>query len=211
MTDKQRRAQLAKVVRRLKATKKGYDLESENWREIMAMLAELDVDLRPEPKPQPQVPMLGPVYPGGPSLLKVSLTHKTSGLDFYPAVDTAWTAGQKVIAPEDGKVTRHSGGESGGYSVYIEGRSGLRYYFTHLNPQRRPLGPVRKGDFVGTVGSPRRFPAQRIAHAHVGVNIEQLVGKGRQLKYGTTGRGPDYTGPPGPPSPPVGEQLAGLL
>jgi hypothetical protein len=171
------------------------------------MLDELDDDLKPDPPPS--LPSLGPVVVGGPNFLKFSLTHQTSGLPLYPALDTAWVAGQKVIAPEAGTITKHSGGPSGGYSVYLQGRSGFKYYFTHLNSEGRAgvNTKVDKGDKIVTVGSPSRFPAQRIAHSHIGINVESRLGKGRQLKYGANGNGPDYTN--GAPS--VGEQLEKLL
>jgi len=202
MTDKQKL--LDRAIARLKLTKKGYNKEGGHWKAAMDALSELSRKLTPT---TPKVPALGPVSPGGSPLTKLALTHQTSGLPLYPAVDTAFEAGTKIIAPEAGIVTRHSGGESGGYSVYLSGDSGLRYYFTHLNPERATVGRrVAKGGIIGTVGDPRRFPAQRIAHAHVGVNIEKLPGSqaGRQLKYGEKGNGPDYTFG----SPSIGKQLA---
>ena len=169
----------------------------------LALLEEIDQDLRPDPS-HPQVPPLGPVQAGGQSVLRMGLTHETDGLALYPAVDTVWVAGTRVIAPEAGKVTRHSGRPNSGYSVYLDGQSGLRYYFQHLNPEgRAPVAAIKKGAKIGTVGSPSRFPGQRVAHCHLGVNAEAMVGKGGQLKYGRTGRGPNYT----TGSPSIGVQL----
>jgi murein DD-endopeptidase MepM/ murein hydrolase activator NlpD len=205
MTDADRRKLLNRAIARLRRTKEGYNPEGGHWRAAMAMLDELDQDLKPDTPPKPKVPLLGPVQAGGPSLLKASLTHQTAGLPLYPAYDTAWVAGSLVISPENGEVTRHSGGESTGYSVYVTGESGLRYYLTHLNPeQRRPIGPVQKGQKLGVVGSAKRFPGARVAHCHFGVNAEQMLGAGKQLKYGKYGRGPDYT----QGAPTIGAQLA---
>ena len=207
MKDAARGRLLAKAVARLKKTKEGFDPQGGHWRAAMGYLKELADDLKPDQKPTPSVPALGPVTPDGQSLLRLSLTHQTSGLPLYPAVDSGW-AGGPVIAPEAGQVTRHSGGESGGYSVYLTGSSGLRYYFTHLNPERADIGHIAKGARIGTVGSPKRFPAQRVVHVHVGINIEEWAhgGHGKQLKYGKTGNGPDYT----EGSPAVGVQLKAL-
>lgn len=205
MTDSQRRRLLRRAVARLRRTKEGYNPEGGHWRAALALLDELDQSLKPDP-PAPKVPALGPVTPGGASLLKLSLTHQTSGLPLYPALDTAFTAGAKVIAPEAGVVTRLSGGPSAGYSVYVTGESGLRYYFTHMNPERADLGPIAKGEKIGVVGSPSRFPGARVAHVHLGVNIERIAGAGKQLRYGANGSGPDYT----TGSPSIGEQLRSL-
>jgi murein DD-endopeptidase MepM/ murein hydrolase activator NlpD len=205
MTDAERRKLLARATKRLKMTTEGYNKVGGHWRAAMALLDDLDNDLKPDPPPT--VPPLGPVTVGGQSLLKMSLTHQTSGLPLYPALDTAWVAGQKVLAPESGVVTRHSGNSNGGYSVYITGASGLRYYSTHLKDAgRHGLGAIGKGSTIGYVGSPKQFPAQRVAHTHFGVNAEDLLGQGHQLKYGAKGNGPDYTN--GAPS--IGEQLAKL-
>ena len=181
MNDAERRKLLNKAVVRLKQTKDGYHATGPHWAAAMGMLNELDEDL----KPDVEIPLLGPIQKGGPSLLKVRLTHETTGLPLYPAIDTAWAAGTVIIAPEDGEVTRHSGGPGGGYSVYMTGKSDLDYYGTHLKAAgRHAIGAVKRGQQLGVVGSPQQFPDQRVAHVHFGVNAEKLLGKGKQLKYG---------------------------
>jgi murein DD-endopeptidase MepM/ murein hydrolase activator NlpD len=97
------------------------------------------------------------------------LTHPTSGLAGYPAVDLFADPGTPFLAPENGRVVRHSGrgGTTGGFygwSVYFQGDSGRKYYVQHLN-RKRATGRVRKGQPLGTIspwegGDP---------HAHVGI------------------------------------------
>lgn len=208
MTEKQARARLRKAVARLKLTKEGYNKEGGHWRAALALLDEVDGYLAPDVAVKPKAANIGSIETGGASLLKMSLTHETSGLPLYPALDGVWKAGQRVIAPESGTVTKHSGGGSGGFSLYLNGDSGVKYYFQHMTDAgRASLGKIAKGARIGIVGSPKVFPGQRVAHAHVGINVESLAGKGKQLKYGKNGNGPNYT----LGSPSVGEQLKALL
>jgi len=67
-----------------------------------------------------------------------------------------------------------------------------------------PLGTkLKKGQLVGkTVDQ-----GKEKSHGHVGVNAEFYLGTGKQLKYGKTGRGPDYTHG----SPTIREQLEEAL
>lgn len=205
MTDAQIRARLKKIRARYMLTKEGYNKVGGHWRAVDAMVAELLEDLTPDAIAP--VPLLGPVQVGGATLLRASLTHQTSGLPLYPAYDTAFRAGSVIIAPEGGKVTRHSGGESAGYSLYMDGESKLRYYLTHLNPERHAIGAVKRGEKLGVVGSASRFPGARVSHCHFGVNVEKLLGAGKQLKYGKNGNGPDYT----LGAPAIGAQLSKAL
>jgi murein DD-endopeptidase MepM/ murein hydrolase activator NlpD len=140
---------------------------------------------------------LGPVVKGDKSVLEHSLTHATSGLPLYPAFDTGWKNGTFVLAPERVTVTRHSGGSHAGWSIYATGESKIRYYITHLNQSRASVGSsVPQGWVLGTVGD---FVGARVPHAHVGINVEQILGTGKELKHNT-----NYTG--GQPT--VGQQLA---
>jgi murein DD-endopeptidase MepM/ murein hydrolase activator NlpD len=127
------------------------------------------------------VPALGPVVLGDKSLLDHDLTHATSGLPLYPAFDTGWKDGSRVLAPENVTVTRHSGGSFAGWSVYATGASGLRYFITHLRSGRAAVGAkVNAGGLLGTVGD---FVGARVPHAHVGVNAEALLGPGKQFLH----------------------------
>lgn len=202
MTDKQRTLLLRKAIARLKLTEEGYG-PGGHWTAAMALLQDLDEDLAKK-----ELPLIGPLQLEGVPLSKMSLTHRTDGLPLYPALDTAWTSGTRITAPENGKVERHSGNSNSGYSVYMKGASGLKYYFTHLDVDgRAALGAVKRGSILGRVGNPAKYPGQRVAHVHAGVNAEHFLGKGEQLEYGKNGNGPDYT----VGSPSIGEQLKNLI
>lgn len=141
--------------------------------------------------PKKKVPALGPVQPGGVSLLNMSLTHPTSSIPLFPAVDTAWGGGGgvTVIAPEDCVVDTKDTSSSPGEAVYLKGLSTLRFWIGHLN-RDWPLGHrFKKGDEIGTT---LPIPGQS-DHAHWGVNAEALLGKGKELLWGRTGNGPPYT------------------
>lgn len=143
------------------------------------------------PKDKPQWENIGPVQPGGTSLLDMSLTHATSGIPLFPAIDTAWGGGGGVvvIAPEDCVVDTKDTSSAPGEAFFLTGVSKLRYWFGHLD-RDWPLGRrFAKGDVIGrTLAIPGKSD-----HAHCGVNAEALLGKGRQLEYGRDGNGPDYT------------------
>lgn len=204
MTDKQRLALLRAAVRELKQTRNGYEPTAPHWKAAMARLARLEDDLKPEKPPANSWRNVGPVQPGGPSLLDLSLTHATSGIPLFPAVDTAWGGGGGVIviAPEGCVVDTKDTSSSPGEAVYLTGSSTLRHWVGHLD-RDWPLGHrFAKGDVIG-----KTLPIPGSSdHAHWGVNAEALLGKGRQLKYGATGNGPDYT----LGAPTIREQLARL-
>jgi len=190
MTDKQRLALLNEAIKELKLTKEGFPnklLPSTHWGKAMPKLNKLAVDLRPDPIPQ--LPLIGPVYNGGDSLLDYQLTHKTSGIEFYPAFDTAFSEGMAIIAPENLLVSRSSSSRPG-LAFYCIGSWKLKYWFGHLDRTHDAGKRFKKGELIGKVcrnsigGGP---------HTHVGVNVEELIGRGNQLKYGKTGNGPDYT------------------
>lgn len=211
MTDKERLMHLEAAMASLEKTREGYveakkDLKKHgNWRNAMKHLLALEKDLKPDPKPPSGVPQLGPACAGDKSVLTYSPTHATSGLPLYPAFDSGWKKGMRVVAPEAMTVTRHSGNSSGGFSLYATGVSGLKYYFQHMESAgRAPEGSkVPKGGKIGVLGD---FVGARVPHLHLGINIEKIAGKGKQLKYGRTGKGPDYT----TGSPSIGAQLAAI-
>lgn len=194
MTDKQRLALLRKAERHLKLTTKGWKEkpvgEGSEWKAAMEALDRLEADLvRATALLGWQ--KIGPIQPGGISLLDMSLTHKTSGIPLFPAIDTAWGAmgGVTVIAPEICVVDTKDTSSSPGEAVYLTGASTLRHWVGHLN-RDWPLGKrFKKGEIIGkTLPIPGKSD-----HAHWGVNVEALLGKGKQLKYGRDGNGPDYS------------------
>jgi murein DD-endopeptidase MepM/ murein hydrolase activator NlpD len=102
-------------------------------------------------------------------------THDTDGLPGYPAIDLFAKPGTPFLAPENGRIVRLSGrgGTSGqvyGYSIYFQGVSGRRYFITHLNKARAPLGSYKAGQVIGTISA----WSGGATHAHVGMNDDRL-------------------------------------
>lgn len=124
---------------------------------------------------------LGPMYPGGASVLAHDLTHATSGVLLYPAFDDCFSQGKTIIAPERIEVTRDSSANPGD-ACYADGDSGLRYWIGHLTQAPKVGAVIERGDSIGTVavntvgGGP---------HVHVGVNVERLWGSGTQMAHHT--------------------------
>lgn len=204
MTDKQRLAVLRAARRELERTKEGYNPLGGHWQRANERLDRLENDLRPAPALWANV---GPVQPGGKSLLDMSLTHDTSGIPLFPAVDTAWGGGGGVelIAPEGCTVDRRDTSSSPGEAFFMSGRSSLDYWFGHLD-RDWPLGhEFVKGDFIGKT---LPIPGQS-DHAHVGVNAEALLGKGKELLWGGAPSKPRRRYQLG--SPTIREQLERLL
>lgn len=200
MTDKERLALLDKALAELKLTSQGYVQWAEegkkggHWSRAMLALNKLRADLKPVP-----IPNLGPIWSGGKSVLLHDLTHKTAGIPLYPAFDDAYNQGRIIIAPEAMTVIEPLTGANPGEAFYCRGRSKLRYWFGHLD-RRHPIGTVFvKGEAIGKVA------ANHIGggpHVHCGINIELLVGEGRQLVHHS-----DYTHG----APLVGTQLRSLM
>ncbi len=193
MTNEQRIAAVRRARRHLHAAT-GYKPSGGHYKAVDEELDALERSFRREQKPKPPKSSwtnVGPVQPGGKSLLDMSLTHDTSGIPLFPAVDTNWGnhGGVQVIAPEDCIVDTKDTHASPGEALYLTGASGLRYWMGHITVDY-PLGRVvHKGDAIArTVDQ-----SPGADHLHIGVNAEKLLGKGRQLKYGRTGNGPDYT------------------
>lgn len=192
MTDTERLRKLRRARAELEQTRVGWVQAKDNlsnhghWKTAMQLLLALEEEFAPD------VPALGPVIPGDKSLLLQSLTHATTGLSYYPAFDCGWKQGVSCLASEPVTVTRHSGNANSGFSVYATGESGLRYYYQHMESAGRAAvgSKVKKGGKIGAIGD---FVGARVPHLHLGINIEQLAGKGKQLKYGKTGNGPPYT------------------
>lgn len=130
-----------------------------------------------------RIPDLGPVFHGGKSILDHDLTHATSGIPLYPAFDDAFREGTEIIAPEPLTVSIRMTSSRPGRAFFADGASGLRYWFGHLD-RDHPLGrKFGKGDVVGRV-APNSIGGG--PHVHVGVNVERLLGRGRQLQHKTS-------------------------
>lgn len=206
MTNKQRLAAVRRARRHLRAAD-GYNPDGGHYRAVEQALDRLEADFLREAQP-PRRPWegIGPIQPGGGSLLDMVLTHDTSGIPLFPAVDTAWgkSGGVVVIAPEQVTVDTKDTSANPGEAVYLKGRSGMRYWIGHLD-RDWPLGTViAKGAVLG-----KTLPIVGDSdHAHVGVNAEAFLGKGKELYWGgAPGRKPvRYRGG----SPTIRQQLEAL-
>lgn len=136
-------------------------------------------------KSMPQVPLLpklGPVYLGGSSILHEDLTHQTSGIPLYPAFDTAYSSLKSIIAPENLVISERISSSHPGAAFFASGESGIDYWFGHMD-RRHALGTVfKKGGFLGhpiftTIGGG--------SHLHLGINVERIMGAGKQLNHKT--------------------------
>lgn len=206
MTDRERLEMLEFALKELRKTKEGYDSAGQtggHWRRAMQRLDELEEDLKPKAEQptataQKSVPRLGSVWRGGKSILVHDCTHATDGIPLYPAFDDAFVAGREIVAPEALVVARDSSSRPGD-AFHATGRSGVRYWFGHLVSAPSVGTKFRKGEAMGIVldhnigGGP---------HVHVGINIEDVVGAGRELKHRT-----NYTHG----APLIGQQLKELL
>jgi len=100
-------------------------------------------------------------------------THQTSGLPGFPGVDIFAQAGTPITAPENGTITRTTGGPPEltpagfkGYSLYFVGNeTGNTYYITHLATVAQ-RGYYRRGDIIGTLAAGTAGGP----HAHVGIH-----------------------------------------
>lgn len=193
MTDRQRLTKLLAAEQALKRTRNGYTPTGVHWRTAMKLINEVQRDLTPSP-----VPNLGPVWRGGKSVLNHDLTHPTSGIPLYPAFDDAFVQGRVIIAPEAITVTRDSSANPGD-AFYATGQSKIRWWFGHLRAAPKVGTKFVKGEQVGTV-APNSVGGG--PHVHVGVNVELLLGAGRELVHHT-----NYTHG----APTVGSQLERLM
>lgn len=206
MTDKQRLTLLRSARDSLERTEVGFVEFDEtgrgsNWRTAMNRLHKLERDLLAATSP-PSWADIGSFTKNGPSVLDMSPTHNTDGLPTFVGIDTAWGAGTSVYAPEPITIDTKDSSANPGEAFYATGKSRVRYWIAHLD-RDHPLGKTfATGAFLGktvptTIGGG--------PHAHIGVNVEAFLGKGKILKYGRNGNGPDYT----LGSPTVRAQLAG--
>lgn len=126
--------------------------------------------------PPNAVPQLGKLTQGGVELLKLRLTHPTSGIPHFPAIDAGWITGLDVYAVEDMVVTRPSSANVGD-AFYAMGESGIEYWYGHIQ-SAPPVGKAfSKGAKVGDISAHPNG-----AHIHMGMNTTRLIGK--DLVYG---------------------------
>lgn len=203
MNDKQRVARLKAAKVHLTQTTRGYNPTGPHWGPALQNINLVIADLSPI-----TIPSLGKLYASGRSVLLEDLTHATSSIDFYPALDTAFRAGTNILAVEDLIVIEPDSGSNPGEAFYARGESKLKYWYGHLAHDAEPGRRFKKGDVVGTVLFQRRADGTVNSHLHWGINVEEFIGRRRiQLLYGATGHGPNYTRG----SATIGKQLTDLL
>jgi murein DD-endopeptidase MepM/ murein hydrolase activator NlpD len=121
--------------------------------------------------------------PAGHNTHIVQGVHPTANLAGFPACDFGADAGAPIIAVESGTIYKISGHDPStgpsdplmgvhgpfGWSCYLQGDSGSRYYYTHMGNRTVAVQQnVRAGEQIGTVGDYARWGGTN--HVHVGVN-----------------------------------------
>ena len=143
---------------------------------------------------------IGPIVLGDQSVLEYDPTHKTTGIPLFIAFDADFLD-KPLICPEDMKVDTKDSGAHPGEAFYATGiKSRIRWWIGHLDRDHEVGTVLRQGQLLGT---PIDTSIGGGTHVHVALNCEAQLGKGKQLKYGKTGNGPDYTHG----SPTIREQL----
>lgn len=203
MTDKERLTLLRSARADLARTGQGHvqwvagGKAGGHWKNAEEKLAKLEHDLEP-----PKIPALGPIRRGGKSLLAYQLTHNTDGIPYFPAVDDNWGVGALSIAPESMVVISPYTSANPGAAFYARGASKIVYWVGHCT-----RSPSIGTKFVKGQELARTVAQAGAEHQHWGINVEALIGKGKQLRYGANGNGPDYT----VGSPSIGAQLTKAL
>jgi hypothetical protein len=203
VTDKQLLALVRLIEAEAKLTTQGHvqwlaeGRTGGHWKRVMAGLHKLEQEFLPSP-----VPALGPIRRGGKSLLAYQLTHNTDGIPLFPAVDDNWGAGAISVAPESMTIIAPYTSASPGAAFYARGASGIVYWVGHVTRSPRIGTRFARGQELA-----RTVAQSGAEHQHWGINVEALIGKGRQLRYGANGNGPDYT----VGAPAIGVQLEVLL
>lgn len=175
MTQKQLLAAVNRLEKHLHSTTEGYvgHEGGVHWKRAHRELEKLKNGLQPKPK----VPALGPVIPGGKTILEQDLTHETGGVPHHPAFDDAvGRPGLNVLAPESllvervGRAARRDGSPNG-KSIHALGASGIHYWFGHVEDPAPPGTRVGKGRKIGTISANHEAP-----HVHVGMDGRKLLG-----------------------------------
>lgn len=91
-----------------------------------------------------------------------------SGGRSHKGVDISAVRGAPVVAIETGRITRTSNSGLGGFSIYLTGESGDRYYYAHLEGFASGIGggtAVVAGDLIGYNGTSGNAPPW-LPHVH---------------------------------------------
>jgi hypothetical protein len=185
MTDKQIVNSMRRARQHLKAAT-GFNPDGPHYTAVLDELALVE-----KAHLAPPLPRLGPLYAGAPATLDLDFTHLTSGLG-WPAFDVALTGdpgpSTPILAPETMTVDTKDSSAHPGEAFYATGRSGIRWWFAHLD-RDWPLGTVLSKGVV--VGKTLKTDVGGGTHLHLAANIIPITG--RHARYGRDGDGPQYT------------------
>ncbi len=84
-------------------------------------------------------------------------THDTAGLPGFPAIDVFAAVNTLVFPPEGGRIVyKHfiqwdTQKRTGGWTCYLQGKSGATYFLTHFGNCRRD-GRIYRFQSIGRVG-----------------------------------------------------------
>lgn len=113
--------------------------------------------------------LMVPVHGVRPRDLRDTYTAPRSGGRAHLALDVMARRGTPVLAADDGIVRRVSTNNLGGRTVYIVDHAGrFVHYYAHLDrwaPGLREGLRVRRGDYIGTVGTTGNAPSNA-PHLH---------------------------------------------
>jgi murein DD-endopeptidase MepM/ murein hydrolase activator NlpD len=104
---------------------------------------------------------------GDPRMPDTVYAHWHEGTDIMAA------AGTELLAVERGRITKITSSVLGGLSVWLEGASGVHYYYAHLSRYEEGLSPgaeVLPGDIVGYVGDTGN--ARGTPHLHFEIHVD---------------------------------------
>lgn len=188
MNDKQIATRTKRARRDLHAAT-GYNPVGGHYKAVDKYLDDVEAEMKR--RLTPPLPNLGPLYAGAKATLDWDFTHMTSGLG-WPAFDVALSGdpGPSTViwAPETLTVDTKDSHSTPGEAFYATGRSGLRWWFAHLQKDW-PIGTVlAKGAVIG-----KTLPTDigGGTHCHVAINLVPVTG--RHARYGRDGDGPNYT------------------
>lgn len=160
--------------------------------------------------PPDKVPDLGPVSPGGLSVLDHDLTHASSGMptnakgvSLWPAFDDTFSAkptgGVKVYAPDDLEVYLKDSSANPGEAMYLKGAQKVDFWLGHIDRDYSLGTKFARGAYIAETVDTTQGGGP---HSHWAVNVERLLGAGMALEHHT-----NYTHG----APLIGDQLARLL
>lgn len=167
LSNAQRVAHLNVALAALKKVEKAYDPTAPNWEKALYEINLVKNSLQPVTS---NVPALGPIVKGGPSILKYDCTHLTAVVG-WPAFDHVADPGTPVVAPENCIVYDNTSGAQGGDAFYIRGKSGMRYWVGHITTVPNQGRLFTKGQTMTYISSDHPLP-----HVHLGIDAVPLIG-----------------------------------